>query len=131
MPSTYSDDLCRSIVGFVLQGPSRRKAARVFGVSASFVIELMRWHREGLPYSQARGGARHIKLVPYLNDLVGWIEAAPDITLSEMAERLFASHGVSASEGGLSKLLRRSGYTYKKIPAGERSHAWQTSPAAA
>lgn len=123
MPSTYSDDLRRSIIGFVPQGHSRRAAARAFGVSASFVIELMRRHFENRPYAQARGGARHIKLVPFLDDLVDWIEEAPDMTLSEMAEKLLALHGVHASEGGLSKLLRRNGYTYKKIHAGKRGHA--------
>jgi transposase len=132
MPKTYSVDLRRRIVSFVEKGHSRREAARVFDVSPSFVIILMRRYRstgglEGTP----RGGARHDRLSRHLDRLVSWIEAEPGLTLEEMSERLRVRHGVRSTQSGLSKLLRRSGFTYKKIHAGERGGAWAPSRAAA
>lgn len=125
MPSTYSNDLRQSIIAHVLKGHSRRETARVFGVSASFVVELLRRHQNGEVTARPRGGARNIKLLPFLDDLVAWIREQPDITLPMMVEKLLTTHGVKASPAGVSLLLRRSGYTYKKIHAGQRGRAWQ------
>jgi len=131
MPSTYSDDLRQSIVACVLQGRSRRETARLFGVSASTVIRVMQRHHAGLALALPRGGARNIKLIPYLDHLADWIAATPDITLREMAIKLHTKFGVEAAETGLSRLLRANGYTYKKISAGGRSGAWQAPQTAA
>jgi len=125
MPKTYSVDLRRRVVRFVEKGHSRREAARVFELSPSFVIILMRRYKAtGNLAGWSRGGTRHDRLSRHLDTLVSWIEAQPSLTLAEMSERLGVQHGVSSTESGLSKLLRRSGYTYKKIHAGQRSRAW-------
>lgn len=43
----------------------------------------------------------------------------------QLCTKLAEDHGVSASISGLSDMLRKSGYTYKKITLGKRSHARQ------
>ena len=132
MPQTYSVDLRRRIVAFVERGHSRREAARVFDVSPSFVIILMRRYKAtGVLTGTPRGGARHDHLSRHLGTLAKWIETHPSLTLSEMCTRLKQEHATDGTTSGLSKLLRRSGYTYKKIHAGERGGAWQTPKAAA
>jgi len=132
MPQTYSVDLRQRIVSFVEAGHSRRETARVFGVSPSFVIILMRRYRAtGNLKARPRGGSRHDSLLRHLDILATWIETEPGLTLVEMSERLEADHGVSSTTSGLSKLLRRSGYTYKKIHAGERGGSWTSQEAAA
>lgn len=132
MPQTYSVDLRRRIIAFVKRGHSRREAARVFDVSPSFVIILMRRYKaSGALMGAPRGGARHDSLSRHLETLAEWIEADPSLTLSEMCTRLKQTHATQATTSGLSKLLRRSGYTYKKIHAGERSGAWQARQTAA
>ena len=125
MPSTYSNDLRQSIVACVLQGRSRRETARLFGVSASTVIRVMQRHHAGLALALPRGGARNIKLIPYLGYLADWIASTPDITLREMVEKLQTAFCVRATETGLSRLLRANGYTYKKISSGGRGGTWQ------
>jgi len=128
MPKAYSDDFRRSVVRYVEQGHSCRKAAQIFGTSASFVVILMRQYRDtGRLKSKARGGVTRNSLSRHLGKLVAWLEADPSLTLAEMVERLASRHSVSATKSGLSKLLRRSGYTYKKIHAGQRGRAWQAS----
>jgi len=132
MPRTYSVDLRRRVVRFVEKGHSRREAARVFDLSPSFVIILMRRYKAtGDLSGRARGGSRHDRLSRHLETLVSWIEAQPSLTLAEMSERLQAEYGVSSTTSGLSKLLRRSGYTYKKIHAGQRGRTRSPSAKAA
>ena len=132
MPRTYSVDLRRRIVAFVEGGHSCREAARIFDVSPSFVIILMRRYKaSGRFAGSPRGGARHDSLSRHLKVLTEWIEADPSQTLSEMCERLNQEHETRATTSGLSKLLRRSGYTYKKIHVGERGGAWQAPQEAA
>ena len=98
----------------------------MFGTSRSFVINLMRRYREtGALGPRPSGGARHSKLIDFQDEIIGWVEERPDITLQEMAERLMDTHGVTASTSGLSDLLRRVGYTYKKIAAGQRGYTRQ------
>ena len=66
MPQTYSVDLRRRIVAFVERGHSRREAARVFDVSPSFVIILMRRYKaSGALMGRPRGGARHDSCLLY------------------------------------------------------------------
>lgn len=129
MPSTYSEDFRRSIIRFVDRGHSRREAARVFETSASFVINLVRqYRRTGEMSARPRGGARHAKLTPYRDEIISWLEDRSDMTLEEMAARLEQDYGVSASTSGLSDMLCKAGYTYKKISAGKRGYARKTSP---
>jgi len=124
MPSTYSEDFRRSVVRFVGRGHSCHEAARVFETSASFVINLIRqYRRTGDISARQRGGVRHAKLTPYLEEITGWLKDRPDMTLQEMAARLERDHGVSASTSGLSDMLRKAGYTYKKIAVGKRGYA--------
>ena len=110
MPKTYSVDLRRRIVAFVERGHSRREAARVFDVSPSFVITLMRRYKaSGALMGRPRGGARHHSLSRHLETLANWIKAEPGLPLSEMSERLKRHYATRSTTSGLSKLLRRSG----------------------
>ena len=85
-------------------------------VSPSFVIVLMQhYQKTGQIEGRPRGGARRDSLSRYLKTLTSWIEADPNLTLAQMSERLLADHGASSTESGLSKLLRRSGFTYKVL----------------
>jgi transposase len=120
MGRCYSLDLRERIVDFVVQGASRRAAARRFGVSESFAVKLMQ-HRErhGSPapgrQGRPRGSGKLDRLESYL---IGEVEAQPDITMPELAGRLMAVHGVEATPAMLSRFLCRHGFTYKKSPFG-------------
>ncbi len=120
MGRCYSMDLRERVVAFVAQGNSRRAAARRFGVSESFAIKLVR-HQESsgspVPVRQGRPPGSG-KLVPYKAFLIQEVETKPDITMPELAERLWSEHAVKAAPAVLSRLLCRCGFTYKKSSDG-------------
>jgi transposase len=114
MARSYSLDLREKTAAFVDRGHSCREAARVFGVSASFVVKLMaRWRRTGSLAASRRGGQRG-KLDPHRAFLVAAVEAKPDQTMPELAAVLLAERGVAAAPASLSRFLIRIGLTRKK-----------------
>jgi transposase len=56
--------------------------------------------------------------VPYQTFLLQMVEAKPDITMQDLAARLWEEHGISAAPATLSRLLCRQGFTYKKTADG-------------
>jgi transposase len=120
MVHCYSLDLRARIVAFVEAGHSCRAAARHFGVSDSCAIKLLQRQRQSGSPAPARQGRPpgSGKLAPYAAFLIGIVEAKPDITMPDLAARLFAEHGVHADPATLSRLLCRHGFTYKKTAAG-------------
>lgn len=106
-------------------GGSRRAAAQRFKVSASFAVKLAaRVARTGSaePGRQGRppGGG---KLAPHLPTLIEWVEAAPDITMPELAAKLLAERGVEAHPASLSRVLIEAGFSVKKNAIGLRDRA--------
>jgi transposase len=120
----YSVDLRVRVAGLVEAGYSRRAAARHFGVSDSFAIKLLQRQRQsGSPAPARQGRPRGTgRLAPYETFLVETVQARPDITMPELAARLWEEHGISAAPATLSRLLCRQGFTYKKIPDGGGMH---------
>src|SRR5215210_3515807 len=122
MGRSYSLDLRVRVAGFVEAGHSRRAAARHFGVSDSFAIKLLRRQAQsGSPAPARQGRPRGTgRLAPYETFLVQTVEAKPDITMPELAARLWQEHGVRAAPATLSRLLCRHGFTYKIYGPGVR-----------
>ena len=120
MGCSYSLDLRVRVARFVEAGHSRRAAARHFGVSDSFAIKLLRRQAQsGSPAPARQGRPRGTgRLAPYETFLVQTVEAKPDITMPELAARLWQEHGVRAAPATLSRLLCRRGFTYKKTADG-------------
>ncbi|OCP00439.1 transposase, partial [Ensifer sp. LC13] len=58
------------------------------------------------------------KLSAYLSFLIAQIEAKPDMTMPELADRLEDTHGVRVPASSLSRVLVAQGFTYKKSPDG-------------
>ena len=132
MSASYSMDFRRAIAAHVKKGFSCSQTAHLFGTSRSFVINLMRRYNETGELAPRRcGGARHSKLIAFRDEVIGWIEVQPSLTLEQMGERLLTTHGVTASTSGLSDMLRRAGFTYKKIDAGQRGRSRASQATAA
>ena len=120
MGQCRSDDLRYRVTAAVAAGSSRRAAAARFSVSISSAI---RWSAraasEGSPRPSRQGRpAGKGPLAAHLDYLIAAVEAAPDITMPELAGRLRAERGVTAANASLSKLLCRAGFTYKKTADG-------------
>jgi len=95
---------------------SRRAAARHFAVSESSAV---RWAggaaKEGSCAARRLGRpAGKGPLSDHLDYLIAQVEAEPDITMPELAERLINQRAINADPASLSRLLCRAGFTYKK-----------------
>jgi transposase len=120
MTQSYSLDLRVRVAAFVQAGHSRRAAARHFGVSNSFAIKLLQRQRQsGSPAPARQGRPRGTgKLAPYQAFLIQAVESKPDITMPDLATRLWEEHGVVVAPATLSRCLCRHGFTYKKTADG-------------
>lgn len=120
MGKPYSIDLRARVQAEIAGGQSRRAAARRYEVSPSFAVKLAdRASRTGSvePARQGRppGGG---KLAPYLEALLEWVEAEPDITMPELAAKLKAEKAVTAHPASLSRVLLKADYSFKKNASG-------------
>ncbi len=115
-----SEDLRVRVVEAVAAGSSRRAAAARFAVSVSSAIRWSaRASHEGSPSPRKQGRpAGKGPLARHLSYLIAVVEAAPDITMPELAARLQGERGVVAAWASLSKLLCRAVFTYKKTADG-------------
>lgn len=117
MGKPYSEDLRKRIVAYAEEGHSARKAARVFGVSASTGVRLVSAHRRtgcitAKPQGRPPGTAG--KLAPYTAFLITAVQSSPDITLRELAGALAETSGVRVDPSSVHRALVRAGYSYKK-----------------
>ena len=129
MPKPYSQDLRARVVRHVEAGHSRRAAAAHFGVSVSFVVNLMRAYRlRGSLAPKPLGGRRHAKLDPHRVFLLRRVAEKDDITMPELAGDLTAACGAKADPASLSRWLIRNGYRFKKNASGQRMRSPRHSP---
>lgn len=131
MPKPYSQDLRARVVRRVEAGHSRRAAATHFGVSVSFVVNLMTaYRRRGSLAPKPLGGRRHAKLDPHRVFLLRRVAEKDDITMPELAEDLAAACGAKADPASLSRWLIRNGYRFKKNASGQRMRSPRHLPGA-
>ena len=107
MGKRSSGDLRVRIYGEIERDQTCRAAARRYGVAPSTVVCLaQRKARTGslAPERQGRPVGSG-SFAAHVAALIGWVEAEGDITMSELAARLLAEHGVKAHPASLSRLL--------------------------
>lgn len=110
----HSLDLRSRIIDAVRNGSSARGAADRFGVSASSAITLVsRWRETGSFAPGQVGGQKQRKLAGHEDWLHEVMASEPDITLSELRDRL-AVRGITISRQSINDTLHALGYRYKK-----------------
>ncbi len=110
----HSLDLRKRIIETVRSGNSARAAGRRFGVSASSAIKLVaRWHETGSYEPGQVGGQKQRKLAGHEDWLREVMVSEPDITLSELRDRL-ADKWITISRESINDTLHALGYRYKK-----------------
>lgn len=107
-------------------GMSRNAAARRFGVSIASAVRWMdEYLRTGRTAPKPRGGDRRSGRIEAQADLLMQrIEAAPEITLSELRERLITERDETFALSTIHDFYRRHGITFKKkrrMPASSRA----------
>jgi transposase len=115
MARAYSQDLRDRVIDAGLSGSSARQAAARFGVGeATAIVWVRRARANGERAARKQGQPRRSKLDPHRAYLLGMIAQAPDLTISELLERLLADRNVRASRATLWTFLDRCGLTFKK-----------------
>jgi putative transposase len=114
MAKPYSEDLRERVVRAVERGRSRREVARLFGVSASFVIQLMRRFRATGSVKPAKfGGHKKPALAGREETVRALVAAAPSATLAEL-QRQLSERGIIVGRSSIDRFLKRLRLSFKK-----------------
>ena len=128
MARAYSQDLRDRVIDATLSGTPARQAAARFGVGIATAMRWVRQVREtGDRTAGRQGQPRRSKLDAHRDYVLGLVAATPDMTISEMLERLALERGVAASRATLWTFLDRAGLTFKKSPRTRSSRIARTS----
>ena len=116
MAQYLSEDLRIRVIGAIEGGMSRNGAARRFGVSIASAVRWMdEYLRTGRTAPKPRGGDRRSGRIEAQSDfLMRAIEDTPDITLTELREKLIAERGERFASSTLHAFYRRHEVTFKK-----------------
>jgi len=126
MARAYSQDLRDRVINAALAGMPALQAAAQFRIGLATAIRWVRQVREtGDRRPGRQGKPRRSKLDPHRDYIVGLIEAAPDITISEMLDKLASDRDVRAARATLWVFLDRCGLTFKKS---QRTRPSRTGP---
>jgi transposase len=128
MARPYSQDLRDRVIEAAFSGSSVRGAAAQYSVGVATAIVWVRRAREsGERSARKQGGTKRCKLDAHRDYLLGLIGETPDMTISELLERLAAERTVAVSRSTLWEYLARCGLTFKKRPLTRASKPVPTS----
>jgi len=123
MARPYSRDLRERVVGAVEGGLSRRRAAKLFGVAVSTVIDWIdAWREEGRLTAKPMGGDHSSRLTTEREWLLERVAAVPDLTLEEIRAEL-AARGKQVGYGTVWRFFAAEGISFKKNRARQRARA--------
>ncbi len=126
IPASLSTDLRDRFARLIKDGYTGREAARRLQVSAA---TGSRWARQ----IRACGSAsispmgRPVgtgKLAPYIHFFKELLMQDPDITWFELRDALVDTEGVLVHHSSIAQLLKRLGFTHKKVAGCHRASAW-------
>lgn len=120
-----SEDLRIRVIAAVEEdGLSRRAAARRFKVSeASAVRWVAAFEENGRTAPLPMGGDRRSVLKPHRGWLIALRLEENDLTLTAIAARLLAEHGIKADPSMLSRFFKAEGISFKKNRTRQRAGA--------
>lgn len=123
MARPYSRDLRERVVGAVEGGLSRRRAATLFGVAVSTVIDWVdAWRAEGRLTAKPMGGDHSSRLKEERLWLLERVAAVPDLTLEEIRAEL-AARGKHVGYGTVWRFFAAEDISFKKNRARQRARA--------
>lgn len=119
--AAYSQDLRDRVLRGLERGERPVDIARRLEVTRVWVYQVKaRYEQDGERSSRRLGGYRRSRVADQEARIRGWIAAQPDLTLSEMCERL-AEQGIAIKPPALWHQLNRWGLSLKKNPARQRA----------
>ena len=118
-----SADLRIRLVRKVASGVSRRQAAAHFDVSPSSAVRFVRRYEDEGTVAVKPRSPQTRRLDPWGEDILGWIEETPDMTLHELSVRLWQVHEVCAPKSTIDDWLRSRRISFKKNRTRQRTGA--------
>ena len=126
----YSQDLRDRVLGALEREERPTAIARRYEVSRVWVYQVLkRWQQDGQRHSLRVEGYRRSRIAHKEQQLRQWLEAAPDMTLVELSERL-AQEGIELKVPALWHQLNKWGLSFKKNPARQRAVSRARAPGA-
>ena len=123
MARPYSQDLRERVVKAVEGGLSRRRAASLFGVAISTVIDWVNaWRESGRLAAEPMGGDHRSRLKGERAWLLERIAAVPDLTLEEIRAEL-AGRGIHVGYGTVWRFFAAEDISFKKNLTRRRARA--------
>lgn len=117
----YSQDLRERVLNALERGQGPTEIARRYEVSRTWVYEVrQRWRQDGLRCSLPVGGYKRSRIADKEQQIRQWIEAAPDLTLAEICQRL-SEQGINISTSALWYQLDKWALSFKKNAARQRA----------
>ena len=115
MGKPYSSDLRQRFVAALDEGMSAGAAGRRMRIARATAVRWAAiWQREGRAEALPMGGDRRSEALDvHAPKILGWLDATPDLFLSEIVARL-ADEGIETSGSSVARLLTRHGITRKK-----------------
>jgi transposase len=114
MAKPYSRDLRERMVRAVQAGRSRHEVARMFEVSASCVIKLMRrFETTGDCAPGKFGGHKRSALIGFEDKVRELVAEQPEVTVTELWRKLTAL-GIKVGRSAVGRFLQRLQLTFKK-----------------
>lgn len=112
----YSNDFRLKVVHAYERGEgSQRDLARFFGVSLSFIQDLLQRYRQtGSVEPKPHGGGNPGKVGPYLSVVQKLHQQQPDASLAERCEQLAGTGAVHIGRTTMHRALKQLGLTRKK-----------------
>jgi len=127
MTRSLSEDLRGRVIAAISEGLSTREAARRFRIGISTAGSWYRRYRAtGETVARKQGQPSRSKLDPHEGFILGLIAEMPDITLTEVTERLARDCGARAVPSTVWMFFAKRGITYKKrqrMPASSSGRA--------
>jgi transposase len=115
MTRSLSEDLRGRVIAAISEGLSTREAARRFRIGISTAGSWYRRYRAtGETVARKQGQPSRSKLDPHEGFILGLIAETPDITLTEVTERLARDCGVRAVPSTVWMFFAKRGITHKK-----------------
>ena len=102
---------------------SCRGAASRFGVAPSTAIELVsEWRSTGACEARVQGGDRRsARIESHAAEILALVGGTPDMTLAEIADHLFKTHGERFVPSVVWRFFDRRNITFKKNIARQRA----------
>lgn len=108
----YSQDLRTRVIKEIGKGTPCRRAAALFGISASTAVQwARRWKQSGACAALPQDGDRRSALREERDWLLAQIEAVPDMTLTEIRQAL-RKRGIKIGHGTVWRFFDGEGVSF-------------------